>query len=262
MKRTNNSMTVNWIYGLVIMEQLSVFCLFFHSWYQLAARLGCSNLIKAACCAKSLHTHPRILFTPPRSIFWLLARKIVFKFIIQTTLISNYYFFSCSHFVTAKQKTAGTAIYRWSLGGKKKQRSDLWASSVRMKVSRKCFLVSSWPKSVRAFSTLAWTWWGRRRRQRKPRLQSASGHLLPLVFSNRASPFILKPCQVFSNSRSLRGKGIDSWFIFDDLFWRNICVFTLLKKSLSFQMSLIKRRDFCCDFSLYDSGKKSKEAVR
>lgn len=42
-----------------------------------------------------------------------------------------------------------------------------------------------------------------------PRLQSASGHLLPLVFYNRASPITLKPCQVFSNSRSLRGKGID-----------------------------------------------------
>ena len=31
------------------------------------------------------------------------------------------------------------------------------ASSVRMKLSRKCFLVRSWPKSVRAFSTLACT---------------------------------------------------------------------------------------------------------
>ena len=33
-----------------------------------------------------------------------------------------------------------------------------WASSVRMKVSRKCFLVSSWPNSVSDFSTLACTW--------------------------------------------------------------------------------------------------------
>lgn len=35
---------------------------------------------------------------------------------------------------------------------------DRWASNVRMKVSRKCFLVSSWPNNVRAFSTLAGTW--------------------------------------------------------------------------------------------------------
>lgn len=50
---------------------------------------------------------------------------------------------------------------------------DLWASSVRMKVNRKCFLVSSWPNNVRAFSTLAGTWrteirgwWGGRRVRR------------------------------------------------------------------------------------------------
>lgn len=34
---------------------------------------------------------------------------------------------------------------------------DRCASKVRMKVSRKCFLVSSWPNKVRAFSTLAGT---------------------------------------------------------------------------------------------------------
>lgn len=34
---------------------------------------------------------------------------------------------------------------------------DLCASNVRMKVNRKCFLVSSWPNNVRAFSTLAGT---------------------------------------------------------------------------------------------------------
>lgn len=34
---------------------------------------------------------------------------------------------------------------------------DRCASKVRMKVSRKCFLVSSWPNNVRAFSTLAGT---------------------------------------------------------------------------------------------------------
>lgn len=37
---------------------------------------------------------------------------------------------------------------------------DRCASKVRMKVSRKCFLVSSWPNNVRAFSTLAGTWRG------------------------------------------------------------------------------------------------------
>lgn len=35
---------------------------------------------------------------------------------------------------------------------------DRCASRVRMKVSRKCFLVSSWPNNVKAFSTLAGTW--------------------------------------------------------------------------------------------------------
>lgn len=35
---------------------------------------------------------------------------------------------------------------------------DLCASKVRMKVSRKCFLVRSWPNNVRAFSTFAGTW--------------------------------------------------------------------------------------------------------
>lgn len=34
---------------------------------------------------------------------------------------------------------------------------NLWASSVRMNVNKKCFLVSSWPNSVSAFSTFAWT---------------------------------------------------------------------------------------------------------
>ena len=34
----------------------------------------------------------------------------------------------------------------------------LCASRVRMNVSRKCFFVSSWPNSVSAFSTFAWTW--------------------------------------------------------------------------------------------------------
>lgn len=37
---------------------------------------------------------------------------------------------------------------------------DRCASKVRMKVSRKCFLVSSWPNNVKAFSTLAGTWRG------------------------------------------------------------------------------------------------------
>lgn len=41
---------------------------------------------------------------------------------------------------------------------------DLCASNVRMKVNRKCFLVSSWPNNVRAFSTLAGTWRRRGRR--------------------------------------------------------------------------------------------------
>lgn len=33
-----------------------------------------------------------------------------------------------------------------------------WASKVRIKVNRKCFLFKSCPKSVKDFSTLAWTW--------------------------------------------------------------------------------------------------------
>lgn len=37
---------------------------------------------------------------------------------------------------------------------------DRCASKVRMKVSRKCFLVSIWPNNVRAFSVLAGTWRG------------------------------------------------------------------------------------------------------
>lgn len=38
--------------------------------------------------------------------------------------------------------------------------NDRCASKVRMKVSRKCFLVNSCPNNVRAFSTLAGTWRG------------------------------------------------------------------------------------------------------
>ncbi len=36
--------------------------------------------------------------------------------------------------------------------------NERWASSVRMNVSRKCFLFKSWPNRVRAFSTFAGTW--------------------------------------------------------------------------------------------------------
>lgn len=39
----------------------------------------------------------------------------------------------------------------------RKKDRHLCASRVRMNVNRKCFFVSSWPNSVSAFSTFAWT---------------------------------------------------------------------------------------------------------
>lgn len=55
-----------------------------------------------------------------------------------------------------------------------------WASSVRMKVSRKCFLVRSCPNNVSDFSTLACTWRGTRacsdrRRGSRPCRREAGG---------------------------------------------------------------------------------------
>ncbi|TNN59329.1 hypothetical protein EYF80_030432 [Liparis tanakae] len=71
-----------------------------------------------------------------------------------------------------------------------------------MNVNRKCFFVSSWPNSVRAFSTFAWTW-------RKTEadgfitLQS-SGELQVVLNAREQDPHGVRPIVQEGNPRSVQ----------------------------------------------------------
>lgn len=137
----------------------------------------------------------------------------MFKFIIQPTLISNYYYyFFLFTFCYSKAKKSRYSDLSVKFGRKEEaavgplslQRADEGEQEVLLGEQ----LAEQRQRLLNVGLDLM------RKTKTTERHQGSSQHRVIyfftfIVFYNRASPITVKPCQVFSNSRSLGGERID-----------------------------------------------------